>query len=396
MYKNILEKYKSQILHVRSHWNINDIIINKIKNGYSSNNFKICNKTNNEKILLKVYTNKTDIKTILNLLDNNFGAEILYYFEAGRIEKWYDHKTLSHSLIDSNILKQIAKLLSNFHDKTNLSHNDLNFNNILILNDNSLMLIDYKYVTKLDSREYDIANFFMEWMYLYKDEWYNYDLNLFPSLNQIKQFCKYYLGSDISNNHLDNFIKNVFSEIQNTNLYWYNWSLKYNLLDYQIYGLNRKKILNYNFEEMTTQNKVIYTDGTFDLCHIGHIAFFKKIRLLGCKKLIVGVLSDENVKSYKRLPILDLKNRSDFLKNIDLVDKVIENCPFNSITDKFIDDQGIDLIVYGGDPNVDDPLESWKNHYQAAIDRDIFKFLAYSKIQSTSNIINKIKLTIDI
>ena len=68
--------------------------------------------------------------------------------------------------------------------------------------------------------------------------------------------------------------------------------------------------------------KVIYVDGTFDLIHTGHIEFFKECKKYG-NYLIVGVLSDKNVQSYKREPIINLDNRCFMLENIEIVDKVI-------------------------------------------------------------------------
>ena len=55
----------------------------------------------------------------------------------------------------------------------------------------------------------------------------------------------------------------------------------------------------------------IYIDGTFDLLHSGHYNFLEQAKKYG-KKLIVGVISDKNVKSYKRYPILELKDRCKF------------------------------------------------------------------------------------
>ena len=53
---------------------------------------------------------------------------------------------------------------------------------------------------------------------------------------------------------------------------------------------------------------IALTIGTFDLLHFNHIKFLKK-----CKQytdnLIVGLSSDELVKSYKRDPIITYENR---------------------------------------------------------------------------------------
>jgi cytidyltransferase-like protein len=152
----------------------------------------------------------------------------------------------------------------------------------------------------------------------------------------------------------------------------------------------RKKLLEYNVNNLLN-NKVIYCDGTFDLLHTGHLNFFKKIRSLGCKKLIVGIISDSNVESYKRKPILNEETRGEIVKSLQCVDNVIVNCPFFNLTNNFIEYHGIDLIVYGGYPNTENPLKIWKNHYKVAIENKIINILDYSEGLSKILIINKIK-----
>lgn len=133
--------------------------------------------------------------------------------------------------------------------------------------------------------------------------------------------------------------------------------------------------------------KIIYCDGTFDLFHSGHIKFLKTCKEMG-DYLIVGVISDENVKSYKRYPILNLKDRVQILEHINFVDEVIPDCPFKNITKDFLENKNISLVVYGtfdGNPG-------WEDHYQEAIKKNIMKFVKYGCEElSTSKIINKIK-----
>ena len=65
---------------------------------------------------------------------------------------------------------------------------------------------------------------------------------------------------------------------------------------------------------------------TGDLFHYGHISFFKKAREFGTK-LIVGICSDDYVSAYKRRPILNLKERSEVIRNCVLVDEVVIGAP---------------------------------------------------------------------
>ena len=82
---------------------------------------------------------------------------------------------------------------------------------------------------------------------------------------------------------------------------------------------------------------------TGDLFHYGHISFFKKAREFGTK-LIVGICSDDYVSAYKRRPILNLKERSEVIRNCVLVDEVVIGAP--PATDKnFMELHRIDTVV---------------------------------------------------
>lgn len=70
------------------------------------------------------------------------------------------------------------------------------------------------------------------------------------------------------------------------------------------------------------QNRTVYMCFSTDMIHTGHIAIIKKAAKLG--KLIVGVLSDEAVASYKRFPRLPFAERKALFANINGVYKVVE------------------------------------------------------------------------
>ena len=129
----------------------------------------------------------------------------------------------------------------------------------------------------------------------------------------------------------------------------------------------------------------IYVDGVFDLLHLGHIDLFKTIK--GEKdKLIVGVINDKNVQSYKRLPVQCLYQRSEMLRNIKIVDFVVEDCPFGHISLDFLNKYNITKVFYGG------KISEWSEHYKTAIDLNMMCTVDYVNPDiSTSNIIKKIK-----
>jgi len=70
------------------------------------------------------------------------------------------------------------------------------------------------------------------------------------------------------------------------------------------------------------ENRTVYMCFSTDMIHSGHIAIIKKACKLG--KLIIGVLSDEAVASYKRFPLLPYEERVSLYKNINGVHKVVE------------------------------------------------------------------------
>ena len=67
---------------------------------------------------------------------------------------------------------------------------------------------------------------------------------------------------------------------------------------------------------------VVYTVGTFDLLHVGHIALLSYCKTLG-DILAVGVASDEVVNIYKHnVPIVPLEQRMEMLRSLACVDIV--------------------------------------------------------------------------
>lgn len=70
------------------------------------------------------------------------------------------------------------------------------------------------------------------------------------------------------------------------------------------------------------ENRTVYMCFSTDMIHSGHISIIRKAEKLG--KLIIGVLSDEAVCSYKRFPLLPFDERKTMFENIKGVYKVVE------------------------------------------------------------------------
>jgi len=68
---------------------------------------------------------------------------------------------------------------------------------------------------------------------------------------------------------------------------------------------------------------VVYTVGTFDLLHVGHLALLEYCATLG-NTVAVGVASDEVVKLYKpNIPVIPLEQRIEMLQALSCVDIVL-------------------------------------------------------------------------
>ena len=128
----------------------------------------------------------------------------------------------------------------------------------------------------------------------------------------------------------------------------------------------------------------VYVDVVGDMFHYGHVRLFERAKKMG-KTLVVGVHSDETVESYKRRPILTMKERINIIKSCRYVDEVIPHAPL-ILTAEYMDKHKIDLVVRG-----DDQLaETSRKSYGVAMDRNQFRTVTYTEEISTSEILNRI------
>lgn len=98
----------------------------------------------------------------------------------------------------------------------------------------------------------------------------------------------------------------------------------------------------------SANKKIVFTNGCFDLLHLGHVTYLEEARKLG-DVLIVGINSDESVKRLKgpTRPIQNENDRCQILAALKSVDHTIlfaEDTPLNLI--KSISP---DVLVKGGD-----------------------------------------------
>lgn len=83
--------------------------------------------------------------------------------------------------------------------------------------------------------------------------------------------------------------------------------------------------------------KIVFTNGCFDILHIGHIDYLKKAKQLG-DILVIGINSDDSVKKNKgeKRPIVPEFERATIISSFFFVDYVVlfsEETPLNLITE---------------------------------------------------------------
>ncbi len=69
------------------------------------------------------------------------------------------------------------------------------------------------------------------------------------------------------------------------------------------------------------KNKIVYVGLSADIMHEGHINILKVASSYG--EVIVGLLTDQAIASYKNIPYLDYKKRKVVMENMKYVKKVI-------------------------------------------------------------------------
>ena len=103
----------------------------------------------------------------------------------------------------------------------------------------------------------------------------------------------------------------------------------------------------------SSSEKVVFTNGCFDILHRGHIDVLAKTADLG-DKLIIGLNSDSSIRKLKEdnRPIVDEKSRALLLAAFSFVDAIVlfsEQTPFNLITDI-----KPDILAKGGDYKIEE------------------------------------------
>lgn len=132
--------------------------------------------------------------------------------------------------------------------------------------------------------------------------------------------------------------------------------------------------------------RIVMTNGCFDILHAGHVAYLQEARALG-DRLIIAVNTDESVRRLKgkERPIVPLPQRMAVLAALDAVDWVV---PFDTDTPRELIGRVLpDILVKGGDYQPEDIA----GYDEVIAGGGEVRVLRFEDGISTSNIIKRIR-----
>jgi len=98
--------------------------------------------------------------------------------------------------------------------------------------------------------------------------------------------------------------------------------------------------------------RLVFTNGVFDVLHVGHVRYLAQARALG-DALIVAINSDRTVRELKgsNRPVFDQAERAEILAALRVVDYVVV---FDDVSPRSLIAELLpDVLVKGGDYNLD-------------------------------------------
>ena len=145
--------------------------------------------------------------------------------------------------------------------------------------------------------------------------------------------------------------------------------------------LNRNELKEEREKLKAEGKRLVFTNGCFDILHVGHVRYLRSARELG-DVLLVALNTDQSISRIKPgRPVVSEGQRAEMVASLEMVDYVTlfnEDTPYELI--KLL---GPDVLVKGGD---------WKR--EEIVGSDIVPetySLPYIKGVSTTEIIEKIK-----
>ena len=244
-----------------------------------------------------------------------------------------------------------------------LLHGDLVFENqvidILIKNSQSCMIVsstqmlpekDFKAVIKnahiaqIGTEFFDDVMAAQPMYMLKKDEWNKW-------ISKITEFCEHGKAKC--------YAENAFNEISDK-CKLYPLDIR-NLFCSEVDDSDDLAIVRKRLKDI--ESKIVYMCFSADMLHSGHMAIIQKASRLG--KLMIGVLSDEAVVTYKRFPLLPYDERKALFENINGVYRVVEQrtLSYKENLEKYRPA----YVVHGDD---------WKEGFQKPVRDEVISLLA--------------------
>jgi D-beta-D-heptose 7-phosphate kinase/D-beta-D-heptose 1-phosphate adenosyltransferase len=117
--------------------------------------------------------------------------------------------------------------------------------------------------------------------------------------------------------------------------------------------LSTEKMLNERERLRVAGTRLVFTNGVFDLLHVGHVRYLAQARALG-DALVVAINSDRSVRELKGpdRPVFEEAERAEILAALRNVDYVVV---FDDISPRSLIRQLLpDVLVKGGDYQIDE------------------------------------------
>ena len=111
------------------------------------------------------------------------------------------------------------------------------------------------------------------------------------------------------------------------------------------------------------KSKIVYIGMSADLIHQGHLNIIAEGRKLG--KVIIGLLTDEAIASYKRLPLIAFDERKLIVENMKGVEKVVSQSTLDYVPN--LKEIKPDFVVHGDD---------WKSGVQKEVRKRVLETIA--------------------
>jgi rfaE bifunctional protein nucleotidyltransferase chain/domain len=131
--------------------------------------------------------------------------------------------------------------------------------------------------------------------------------------------------------------------------------------------------------------KIVFTNGCFDLIHVGHVRYLREAKNLG-DRLFIGLNSDQSIRRIKdpARPLIPEEQRAEVLAALECVDYIVlfdEDDPYN-----LIKEVQPDVLVKGADWSMDKIIGAdLVSSYGGEVQR-----IQWVPSISTSEIINRI------